>query len=266
MCDVKMTGGNVALMEAVRGAGPIAIGINANNLQFYESGVINAASCPPAGRGIQSINHAALLVGWGEENGVKYWLVKNSYGLDFGENGYFRLERAAPSPDTLFGTCGMLFESVYPVVTRAGDKAELGEPLRSQCTEGSVFKQDYYRNEADNPGAAASSYGRSRGGALGVAGQDERAGSRGGSGAVAGERRQGRRRQVGGRARVCDWGVARRRRRGRRGSRRRANRRRSSRARAGDDAAHPVNEERPQGGSACVVMCQQSFHTEDELA
>ena len=155
MCDIKMTGGNVALMEAVRGAGPIAIGINANNLQFYESGVINAASCPPAGRGIQSINHAALLVGWGEENGVKYWLVKNSYGLDFGENGFFRLERAAPSPDTLFGTCGLLFESVYPVVIRAGDQADEGT-LRSQCTEGSVFKQDYYRNEADNPGAAAS--------------------------------------------------------------------------------------------------------------
>jgi hypothetical protein len=49
MCDVKMTGGNVALMEAVRGAGPIAIGINANNLQFYDNGVINAASCPTSG-------------------------------------------------------------------------------------------------------------------------------------------------------------------------------------------------------------------------
>jgi len=181
MCDVKMTGGNVALMEAVRGAGPIAIGINANNLQFYDNGVINAASCPPAGRGIQSINHAALLVGWGEENGVKYWLVKNSYGLDFGENGYFRLERAAPSPDTLFGTCGLLFESVFPVVVPAGSDSDEGT-LRAQCTEGSVFKQDYYRNEADNPGASASAMAeaeatlsaslgkmRARGAALGAA-------------------------------------------------------------------------------------------------
>ena len=251
MCDVKMTGGNVALMEAVRGAGPIAIGINANNLQFYESGVINAASCPPAGRGIQSINHAALLVGWGEENGVKYWLVKNSYGLDFGENGYFRLERAAPSPDTLFGTCGMLFESVYPVVTRAGDKAD-EETLRSQCTEGSVFKQDYYRNEADNPGAAASAMAEAE------AALSASLGKMSARGAAVGAApwRVSVARGVDARwegARVCDWGVARRRRRGRRGSRRRANRRRSSRARAGDDPAHPVNEERPSALRASSI-------------
>ena len=181
MCDLKMTAGNRALMIAIKEAGPVAIGINANNLQFYESGIIDAASCPPAGRGIQSINHAALLVGWGEENGVKYWLVKNSYGLDFGENGYFRLERAAPSPDTLFGTCGLLFESVFPVVVPAGSDSDEGT-LRAQCTEGSVFKQDYYRNEADNPGASASAMAeaeatlsaslgkmRARGAALGAA-------------------------------------------------------------------------------------------------
>ena len=151
MCDLKMTAGNRALMVAIKESGPVAIGINANNLQFYESGIIDAASCPPAGRGIQSINHAAIVVGWGEENGKKYWLVKNSYGEDFGENGYFRLEREHPNLDTLFGTCGLLFESVYPVVTEAG--VELGEP-ELQCTEGSVFKKDYYRNEDDNPGAS----------------------------------------------------------------------------------------------------------------
>ena len=151
MCDLKMTAGNRALMVAIKESGPVAIGINANNLQFYESGIIDAASCPPAGRGIQSINHAAIVVGWGEENGKKYWLVKNSYGEDFGENGYFRLERERPNMDTLFGTCGLLFESVYPVVTEAG--VELGEP-ELQCTEGSVFKKDYYRNEDDNPGAS----------------------------------------------------------------------------------------------------------------
>ena len=258
MCDIKMTGGNVALMEAVRGAGPIAIGINANNLQFYESGVINAASCPP-GRGIQSINHAALLVGWGEENGVKYWLVKNSYGLDFGENGFFRLERARASPDTLFGTCGLLFESVYPVVIRAGDQADEGT-LRSQCTEGSVFKQDYYRNEADNPGAAASAMAEAEAALSASLGKMSARGSRVGSGAVARERRQGCEPTVGGLNYVCGRGVARRRRRGRRGSRRRATRRRSSRARAGDDPAHPVNEERRS------ALHRQSFHTVVDFA
>ena len=64
MCDLKMTAGNRALMLALHTAGPVAIGVNANNLQFYSSGIIDSASCPPAGRGIQSINHAALVVGW----------------------------------------------------------------------------------------------------------------------------------------------------------------------------------------------------------
>lgn len=155
MCDLKMTAGNRALMVALKESGPVAIGINANNLQFYDSGIIDAKSCPPAGRGIQSINHAALVVGWGEEDGKKYWLVKNSYGTDFGEDGYFKLERNEPSADDLFGTCGLLFESVFPAVAKIGDAdAELGS--EKQCTEGSVFKKDYYRNELDNPGASAT--------------------------------------------------------------------------------------------------------------
>jgi len=151
MCDLKMIAGNRALMIAIKEAGPVAIGINANNLQFYESGIIDAASCPPAGRGIQSINHAALVVGWGEEGGKKHWLVKNTYGDEFGEHGFFKLERQHPNDVNLFGTCGLLFESVYPVVAAVGDEVD-GE---AQCTEGSVFKKDYYRNEVDNPGATA---------------------------------------------------------------------------------------------------------------
>mmetsp|Transcript_26945 Transcript_26945/g.66040 ORF Transcript_26945/g.66040 Transcript_26945/m.66040 type:complete len:472 (+) Transcript_26945:92-1507(+) len=153
MCDLKMTSGNRALMLALQSAGPVAIGINANNLQFYSSGTIDSDSCPPAGRGIQSINHAALVVGWGEEDGKKYWLVKNSYGTGFGEDGFFKLERTAPSSETLFSTCGLLFESVYPVVVKVGDD---DSNLEGQCVEGSVFKKDYYRNEDDNPGASGS--------------------------------------------------------------------------------------------------------------
>jgi cathepsin C len=41
----------------------------------------------------QKVDHAVLLIGWGEENGQKYWMVQNSWGADWGEAGYFRISR-----------------------------------------------------------------------------------------------------------------------------------------------------------------------------
>ena len=70
--------------------GPLAIGINANLLQFYYRGIINEdeSKCDPKG-----LNHAVILVGYGTENGIEYWIVRNSWGSAWGEKGYFRVIR-----------------------------------------------------------------------------------------------------------------------------------------------------------------------------
>ena len=92
-----------ALMEAVSKQ-PVAIGINANKVfQLYASGIITAKDCGPAPHtrdsDIMAINHAVVVTGWGEEwvkgRLIKYWILKNSFGEGWGENGYFKLERPA---------------------------------------------------------------------------------------------------------------------------------------------------------------------------
>lgn len=67
--------------------GPLSIAINADPLQFYEGGIINSTAndCDPEG-----LNHGVAIVGYGTENGESYWILRNSWGSSWGENGYFR--------------------------------------------------------------------------------------------------------------------------------------------------------------------------------
>ncbi|KPA74666.1 cathepsin L-like protease (CPB) [Leptomonas pyrrhocoris] len=66
--------------------GPIAIAVDANAFQSYRSGILT--DC----RGAQ-LNHGVLLVGYNTTNEIPYWVIKNSWGADWGEGGYIRVRK-----------------------------------------------------------------------------------------------------------------------------------------------------------------------------
>jgi len=107
--DVKPND-QLALKEAVAMVGPVSIAIEADTriFQSYSSGVITSSSCGT------TLDHGVLIVGYGVENGIKYWLVKNSWGTSWGDNGYVKIQRSESNNDP--GICGVAMEPSFPIV------------------------------------------------------------------------------------------------------------------------------------------------------
>ena len=105
MVEVNPSDAN-ALKAAVAN-GPTAVSIEADTFYFqsYRSGVLDSTAC-----GTQ-LDHAVLAAGYGTENGQEYWLVKNSWGAGWGENGYVKI--AIVDGD---GICGVQMAPVYPLL------------------------------------------------------------------------------------------------------------------------------------------------------
>lgn len=91
--------------------GPVSIAIEADQraFQHYKKGVFSK-KCGT------NLDHGVLLVGMGTEKDQDYWIVKNSWGPDWGESGYIRFLKGDPSlpPE---GQCGILLSASYPVAT-----------------------------------------------------------------------------------------------------------------------------------------------------
>ncbi|KAL6593684.1 hypothetical protein ACP70R_046401 [Stipagrostis hirtigluma subsp. patula] len=99
-----------ALMAAVA-AQPVVVGIRGSlSLKLYSGGIYRG----PCGT---RMSHAVAVVGYGvvhedtRDKGSRYWLIKNSWGAQWGEDGYMRMTREGGKE----GHCGILLRACYPV-------------------------------------------------------------------------------------------------------------------------------------------------------
>ncbi|KAK1386887.1 putative fruit bromelain [Heracleum sosnowskyi] len=95
-----------SLLKAVANQ-PISVAIDASgsDFQFYSSGVFT-------GQCGTELDHGVTAVGYGTAaDGTKYWLVKNSWGTSWGEEGYIRMQRGIKAKE---GLCGIAMEASYP--------------------------------------------------------------------------------------------------------------------------------------------------------
>lgn len=103
---VDVPEGESNLQEAVASVGPVSVAIDANHqsFQLYHSGVYDEPACT------DELDHGVLAVGYGTENGKDYWLVKNSWGLGWGDKGYIKMTRNKNNQ------CGIALMASYPTV------------------------------------------------------------------------------------------------------------------------------------------------------
>ena len=74
--------------------GPMSVSFEVYpDFQQYKRGIYHHTGLEDKFNPWEITNHAVLLVGYGEEEGTKYWIVKNSWGENWGEEGYFRIMR-----------------------------------------------------------------------------------------------------------------------------------------------------------------------------
>uniref|UniRef100_A0A8B9KB55 Peptidase C1A papain C-terminal domain-containing protein n=1 Tax=Astyanax mexicanus TaxID=7994 RepID=A0A8B9KB55_ASTMX len=96
----------MGMVDAVARLNPVSFAYQVtSDFMSYTSGVYTSTECHNT---TDTVNHAVLAVGYGEQNGTPYWIVKNSWGTSWGMDGYFFIERGK-------NMCGLAACSSYPL-------------------------------------------------------------------------------------------------------------------------------------------------------
>lgn len=118
------------LLNSIANHGPVVVSVDGGPWMAYSHGVFD--SCDKD----STVNHAVLAIGFGEEKGKKYWLIRNSWGKEWGDHGFIKLLRhdndndycgtdhdpkqgvgcdGGPATLPVCGMCGVLSDSSHPV-------------------------------------------------------------------------------------------------------------------------------------------------------
>ncbi|XP_062888514.1 procathepsin L-like isoform X1 [Mobula hypostoma] len=100
-------GNEQALAQAVAQVGPVSVAVDATHqsFMFYHSGIYYEPNCQT-----YLMSHAMLVVGYGSEHGLNYWIVKNSYSTQWGNQGYILMSKDRDN------NCGIVTHAVFPVI------------------------------------------------------------------------------------------------------------------------------------------------------
>lgn len=97
--------GNETALEVAVAMQPVAAAIDAGRMsfQFYESGIYDDPSCSST-----ELDHVVLIVGYGTKDALDYWIVQNSWGTNWGMEGYILMSRNKNNQ------CGIASAAAYP--------------------------------------------------------------------------------------------------------------------------------------------------------
>jgi cathepsin L len=104
--DTVIEGNETDLLQKVWTQGPVSVGIDASSwdFQLYSGGVYDEPDCSS-----YDLDHGVVVIGWGSDQGKAYWLVRNSWGTDWGIQGYIEMSRNKRNQ------CGIATSAIVPV-------------------------------------------------------------------------------------------------------------------------------------------------------